>query len=79
MFKPSVDVNISRIVSIYQPENYTDTLTSNPTTVYSKDQTYIIQEYTGVAQGQQWNFNFTGQIPGQNNANYNVTTNYTVQ
>jgi len=80
MFKPSVDVKISRVVSIYQPENYTDTLNyTNTNFVYSKDETYIIQEYIGVVQGQQWNFNFTGQIPGQNNANYNVTANYTVQ
>lgn len=80
LFKPSADVRISRIVSIYQPQQFTDTLNyANVNYVYSKDTTYIINEYVGVQNGQQWNFNFTGSMPGQQNSNYSVTSNYTVQ
>ncbi len=79
LFKPSADVRISRIVSIYQQQQFTDTISyTNVNYVYSKDTTYIINEYTGVQNGQQWNFNFTGSMPGQQNSNYSVTSNYTV-
>lgn len=80
LFKPGVNINISRIVSRYSAEQFADTLNySNTSYVYSKDSTYIINNYTGVQNGQQWNFDFTGTIPGQNNSNYNVTVNHTVQ
>lgn len=80
LFKPSVNVKISRIISMYQPQQFADTISyNNINYVYSKDTTYIINEYVGVANGQQWNFNFTGSVLGQTNPNYNVTTNYTVQ
>lgn len=79
LFKSSADVKISRIVSIYQQQQFTDTISyANVNYVYSKDTTYIINEYTGVQNGQQWNFNFTGSMPGQQNSNYSVTSNYTV-
>jgi hypothetical protein len=80
LFKPSANINISRIISMYQPQQFADTLSfANVNYVYSKDTTYIINEYVGVQNGQQWNFNFTGSVPGQQNSNYNVNTNYTVQ
>lgn len=80
LFTPSVDVKISRIISIYQPQQFADTISyTNVNYVYSKGTTYIINEYTGVQNGQQWNFNFTGSISGQQNSNYNVTANYTAQ
>ncbi len=80
LFRPGVNINISRIVSRYSPEQFADTLTySNTAYVYSKDTTYIINNYLGVQNGQQWNFDFTGTIPGQVNSNYNVTVNYTAQ
>jgi len=80
LFKPSVNISISKIISTYQPQQFGDTISfANVNYVYSKDTTYIINEYTGVANGQQWNFNFTGSVPGQTNSNYNVTSNYTVQ
>lgn len=80
LFTPSVDANISRIVSRYNAQPFSDTISfSNTAYVYSKDTTYIINQYVGVQGGQQWNFDFTGAIPGQVNSSYNVTTNYTVQ
>ncbi len=80
LFKPSVDIKLSRIISKYQPQQFADTINfANINYVYSKDTTYIISEYVGVQQGQQWNFNFTGSLPVQTNSNYNVNVNYTVQ
>lgn len=80
LFQPSVDVKISKMVSILPSQNFTDTIINNNSNyVFSKDTLYIVGEYTGVVNGQQWKFDFTGSIPGQNNSNYNVTANYTVQ
>jgi hypothetical protein len=80
LFKPSVDVKISRIISNYPAQQFSDTLSyANVNYVYSKDTVYIINEYTGIQNGQQWNFNFSGSVPGQQNPNYNVTINYTAQ
>jgi hypothetical protein len=80
LFKPSADVKISRIISIYAPQQFADTISyTNLNYVYSKDTVYIVNEYTGVQNGQQWNFSFTGSVPGQTNSGYNVTANYTVQ
>ncbi len=80
LFRPGVDVNISRIISRYSPEQFADTLSfTNTAYVYSKDTTYIINNYVGVQNGQQWNFDFTGTVPGHPNSNYSVTSNYTVQ
>jgi len=80
LFKPSVNIKISRIVSKYTAQQFADTLNlGNVNYIYSKDTTYIINEYTGVQAGQQWNFDFTGSVPNQNNSNYSVSANYTVQ
>ncbi len=79
LFRPSVDVKISTIICKYDAEQFADTISyTNTNYVYSKDTTYIINEYTGVENGQQWKMNFTGSLPGQNNSNYDVTSNYTV-
>jgi hypothetical protein len=80
LFRPSVDIKINRIISKYTNQQFADTISyGNQNYIYSKDTTYIINEYSGVQNGQQWIFDFTGSIPAQNNSNYNVTTNYTVQ
>lgn len=79
LFRPSVDVKVSTIICKYDAQQFSDTISyANTNYVYSKDTTYIINEYTGVENGQQWKMNFTGSIPGQNNSNYDVTSNYTV-
>ncbi len=80
LFRPSVDVKINRIISKYNNQQFADTISyGNQNYIYSKDTTYIVNEYSGVQNGQQWIFDFTGSIPGQNNSNFNTTTNYTVQ
>lgn len=79
LFKPAIDMKISRIISRLPAQNFTDTISSNSNYIYSKDTTYIINEYTGVENGQLWKFDFTGSIPGQNNSNFNTSADYTVQ
>lgn len=80
LFQPSVNVKISQVISKYPAQQFVDTLgNANPNYVYSKDSVYSVNEYTGVQNGQQWNFNFSGTVPSQNNSSYNVTSNYTVQ
>ena len=80
LFQPSVNVKISRVISKYPAQQFADTISNvNANYVYSKDTIYLINEYTGVQNGQQWNFDFTGSVQSQNNSNYNVTSNYTVQ
>jgi hypothetical protein len=77
LFKPGQDVKISRIISSLDAQHFADTNSfTNTNYVYSKDTTYIVSEYTGVENGQQWKFTFTGSAV-QNNSNYTVTTNYT--
>jgi len=79
LFKPSQDVKISKIISALNEQNFADTTSFNNTNyVYSKDTTYIVGEYTGVQNGQQWKFTFSGTM-GQNNSGYTVTSNYTAQ
>ncbi len=78
-FKPGSDIKISRLISRYPAEQFTDTLTyGNPNYIYSKDTVYIINNYINVVSGQQWIFDFAGSIPGSN-SQYNVSANYTVQ
>ena len=80
LFKSSADVKISQIVSMLPAQQFTDTIRTNDVNyLYSKDTTYIIGEYNGVQNGQQWKFEFTGSVPGQNNSKYQVTSDYTVQ
>ncbi|MCI0450361.1 MAG: hypothetical protein L0Y79_11370 [Chlorobi bacterium] len=80
LFKPSANIKVSRIISKLDAQQFADTISyTNTNYVYSRDTTYIINEYTSVQNGQQWKFNFTGSFPGQNNSNYDVTSNYTVQ
>ena len=80
LFQPSVDSRISRVVSRLPAQQFADSITNvNVNYVYSKDTIYLINEYVGVSNGQQWQFDFTGTVPGQNNSNYSVTSNYTVQ
>lgn len=80
LFKPSINVRISSIVSKYDVQHFADTIKyTNVNYVYSKDTIYVINGYTGVESGQKWIFEFTGSVPGQNNSNFMISTNYTVQ
>ncbi len=78
-FKPSVDTKLSKLVAGVPSLGFFDTLsnTGNPNYVFSKDTTYAIDPYSGVASGQQWVFTFTGNIVSNNQA-YTVTSNFTV-
>lgn len=79
LFKPSVDTKITRVVCRFPTQQFNDTLTvNNSNYVYSKDSTYIINEYINVTPGQQWQFDFSGNAP-TGNSTYSVTSNYTVQ
>ncbi|HEY3250878.1 MAG TPA: hypothetical protein VGK25_07140 [Ignavibacteria bacterium] len=77
MFKPSVDTRILLVVSRLPEQQFADTnVNVNTNYVFSKDTSYKINEYIGVANGQQWKFDFTGSLPNQS-SNYTITTNYT--
>ena len=78
-FRPSVDTKLSKLIAAVPSLGFADTLTNtgNPNYVFSKDTTYALDPYSGVATGQQWTFTFTGNIVSNNQA-YTVTSNYTV-
>ncbi len=76
-FKPSVDIHLTRLVVGLPAQSFFDTLTDAGTYTYSKDTTYTISEYTGVATGQQWTFQFTGTNVSANTP-FDQTTNFTI-
>ncbi len=78
--KPSVDVTITTITAKLPAQQFEDILTNpNPDAVVSSQNTYELEEYTGVQAGQQWQFVFVGKIGSSTGAAYTVTANYTVQ
>ncbi|MBK7631876.1 MAG: hypothetical protein IPJ23_14440 [Ignavibacteriales bacterium] len=78
--KPSVDVTITTITAKLPAQQFEDLLTNpNPDAVVSSQNTYELEEYTGVQAGQQWQFVFVGKIGSSTGAAYTVTANYTVQ
>ena len=77
-FQPSVDVKVSRIIANLPAQPYSDTITNTNTAyVFSKDTAYTWYEYQGIAQGQAWNFVFTGNIVSSGSA-YTSTANFSV-
>lgn len=74
-FKPSVDVKLNYV--IVTSGSFRDSLNDGGVYVYSKDSTYGVQEYQGVASGQQWSFNFFGTLASGGTA-FSATANYTV-
>lgn len=78
--KPSVDVTITTITAKLPAQQFEDVLTNpNPDVVVSSQNTYELEEYTGVQPGQQWQFVFVGNLGSSTGTAYTVTTNYTVQ
>lgn len=78
-FKPSVDVTITTVTLKLPAQQFEDPLTNpNPTEVYTSQNTYEIDEYTGVQSGQQWQFVFVGKLGSSTGTAYNVTVNYTI-
>lgn len=74
---PSVAVKLTKVTISLPAQNFNDVVQGDGTTVYNANQAVQIEEYTGVASGQQWTFRFEGTIANNNQA-YNVTSNYTV-
>ena len=76
--KPSVAVTVTQVTCSLPEQNYQDPLQGDGTTVFQPGQFYDLEEYTGVASGQKWTFQFQGKIGNTQGQNYNVTSNYTV-
>lgn len=76
--KPSTNVTITQITVSLPAQSYQDILQGDGQTVYQGGQTYDLDEYTGVASGQQWTFKFEGKLGTAQGQAYNVTSNYTV-
>lgn len=74
---PSVSVKITKVTVNLAAQQFNDIVQGNGTTVYNANQSVQINEYTGVASGQQWTFQFEGTIVSNNQA-FNITSNYTV-
>lgn len=74
---PSVSIKITKVTVSLPAQQFTDVLTDDGTTTYNANQAVQLDEYTGVASGQQWTFQFEGTIASNNQA-YNVTSNYTI-
>ena len=74
---PSVNVKITKVTVSLAAQNFNDVLTDDGTHVYNANEGIQIEEYTGVASGQQWSFRFEGSLASNNQA-FNVTSNYTV-
>jgi hypothetical protein len=74
---PSVDIKVTKVTVSLPAQQFNDVLTDPGTTVFPANQAVLLGEYTGVATGQQWTFQFEGTLVSNNQA-FNVTSNYTV-
>lgn len=74
---PSVSVKITKVTVSLPAQQFNDVIQGDGTTVYNANQAVQLDEYTGVASGQQWTFKFEGNLASNNQA-YNVTSNYTI-
>ena len=75
-WQPSVDVKVTQLV--LGTNGFTDTITDNSGTTYAANQQWVYpDEYTGVTTGQQWQFNFTGTTPSNNQA-FTSSVNFTI-
>jgi hypothetical protein len=78
-FKPSIDVTITTVTLKLPEQQFEDPLTNpNPNEVYTSQNTYEIEEYTGVQSGQKWQFVFVGKLGSSTGTAYTVTANYTI-
>ncbi len=75
--KPSVDVTLTTVNIKVPSANFDETYQDNGTTVYSKDQWHLIDEFTGTSSGMQFNFTFTGKT-SPDKKDFTVTSNYTI-
>lgn len=77
--RPSTNVTIDQVTVSLPAQGYQDVLQGDGQTVYQGNQTYDLDEYIGVAAGQQWTFKFEGKLGSPQGQAYSVTSNYTVQ
>lgn len=79
-FKPSVNVTVTTVEVSLPAQNFTFTETNpNPDEVFDPAVGFQIEDYQGVAVGQQWTFKITGKIGSSTGQAYDVTVNYTIQ
>jgi hypothetical protein len=76
---PGTSVTVTQVNISVPAHNFEDNLQGDGQTVYEGGQSYEVNEYTGVAPGQQWVFRFQGKIGNDQGKDYDVTSNYTVK
>ena len=74
---PSASVKITKVTISLPAQQFNDVLQGDGTTVFNANEAVQLDEYTGVATGQQWTFKFEG-ILANNNQAFDVTSNYTI-
>ncbi|GBD91211.1 hypothetical protein BMS3Abin04_01937 [bacterium BMS3Abin04] len=74
---PSAAVKISKLTVSLPAQQFNDVIQGDGTTVFNANQGAEINEYTGVVSGQQWTFQFEGNLVSNNQA-FNVTSKYTI-
>lgn len=77
--RPSTNITINQVTVSLPAQGYQDVLQGNDQTIYQANQTYDLDEYIGVAAGQQWTFKFEGKLGSPQGQAYSVTSNYAVQ
>jgi hypothetical protein len=78
-FKPSANVTVTTATLRLPAQQYEDVLTNpDPNEVFTAQNVYDLDEYTGVATGQQWTFTFVGKLGSSSGTAYTVTANYTI-
>jgi len=76
--KPSAAATVTQITVSLPAQNFNDVLQGDGTTVFQGGTVYDLDEYNGVASGQQWTFKFEGKLGSAQGQQYTVTSNYTV-
>ena len=75
-WNPSVNVIVTKLV--LSTTGFKDSIIDNSGQTYTAGQQWAYpNEYTGVTSGQQWQFNFSGSTPSNNQA-FTSTVNYTI-
>lgn len=79
-FTPSANVTVTTATLRLPAQQYEDVLTNpDPNAVFTAQNVYDLDEYTGVVAGQQWTVTFVGKLGSSSGTAYTVTSNYTVQ
>ena len=76
--KPSAAVTVTQVTISLPAQSFQDIVQGDWQTVFQSGQVYDLDQYLGVASGQQWTFKFEGKLGGAQGQQYTVTSNYTV-